>query len=106
MTEHKRRDLANNTLQVCQRFYFTMDILSKDVSKEDCKYVYKAYENKINSLKVSLNEYKMLTPDLNNVLQEIVLNIKENNFEKCLNSMNSLEKELIQQIKKEGENEK
>jgi len=83
-----------------------MDILSKDVSKEDCKYVYKAYENKINSLKVSLNEYKMLTPDLNNVLQEIVLNIKENNFEKCLNSMNSLEKELIQQIKKEGENEK
>lgn len=101
MTEHKRRDIANHTIQVCQRFYSTIDTLSKDVGEEDYKSIYKAYENKINSLKVNLNEYDMLTSNINDVLQQIVLNIKEHNSEKCIENMNKLEKELVQQIKRE-----
>jgi len=92
-TKHKisqKRDLVNQTLQLCEEAYINLKQFSKDFPNSTFDNLYEFYKGRIETLRGTLKEDKTLTEDINKTLQKVLENVKNQNFEKYTITKQSL----------------
>ena len=78
----QKRDLVNSILRLCDESYLKLEELSKDFPKSNLNALYDCYNDKIKTLRGELKEDNTLTEDINKTLQEVLNNVKSQDYKK------------------------
>jgi hypothetical protein len=92
-----KRELAAQAIRLCDTMYSTSEQLYKDFPTADYTVLHEIYREKMDTIKANLVENQLSTPEINEMLLEILSNVKVPDRDTYLKNMNRLSKLLFKQ---------